>query len=150
MAAEKQGWFKTTIAKLWPRDEVREVEHAGFDFAETLTTAALVGNGVVKRARNRQQLYAKYQQMQFDPVVSGAMRLHVTAALGGHETSGDLVFIEPTAEARRGRPEGRGAREGAGRGPGPAVQPHRDAGRLQRRDLGRRVRAPLHEAPAWA
>jgi hypothetical protein len=99
MAAENKGWFKTTFAKLFPRSVVQEVDHAGFANADTLTTAALIGGGVVN-ARNRQQLYAKYQQMLFDPVVSGAMRLHVTAALGGHETSGDLVFIEPSAEAR--------------------------------------------------
>lgn len=100
MAAEKQqSWFKASIAKLWPRDDIQAVQQAGFDYSETLTTQALIGAGVIS-ARSRQLLYAKYQQMQFDPIVSGAMRLHVTAALGGHETSGDLVFIEPSAEAR--------------------------------------------------
>lgn len=99
MAAEKQGWFKATIAKLWPREEIREVEMAGFAGADTMTTAALAGNGVIS-ARARQQIYAKYQQMMFDPVVSSALRIHVTAALGGHETSGDLVFIEPSADSR--------------------------------------------------
>lgn len=102
MAAEKQGWFKATIAKLWPRSDVQEVERSGFEHAETLTTTALVGSGVIS-ARSRQHIYAKYQQMQFDPIVSSAMRLHVTAALGGHETSGDLVFIEASADSRDGK-----------------------------------------------
>lgn len=99
MAAEKQGWFKATIAKLWPRDDLGEVDRAGFDYAETLTTKSLIGGGVVS-ARSRQQIYDKYQQMMVDPIVSGALRLHVTAALGGHETSGDLVFIEASADSK--------------------------------------------------
>lgn len=102
MAAEKQGWFKATVAKLWPRDVVTEVQRSGFEHAETLTTKSLVGGGVIS-ARDRQHLYDKYQQMQFDPIVSGALRLHVTAALGGHETSGDLVFIEATSETPGGK-----------------------------------------------
>lgn len=32
-----------------------------------------------------------------DPVISIALRTHVTAALGGHETNGDVVFIEDNA-----------------------------------------------------
>lgn len=75
------------------------IDRAGFDYSETLTTTALTGNGVVG-ARNRQLIYAKYQQMMADPVVSGALRLHVTAALGGHETSGDVIFIETKADMK--------------------------------------------------
>lgn len=81
------------------RRAVQEVEQASYEYSETMTTTALTGNGVVG-ARNRQQLYQKYQQMATDPLVSGAVRLHVTAALGGHETSGDLVFIEANADAK--------------------------------------------------
>ncbi len=81
------------------REEVAEVDRAGFEYAETLTTKSLTGNGVVG-ARTRDLIYEKYQQMAADPVVSGAIRLHVTAALGGHETSGDLVFIEEAPELK--------------------------------------------------
>lgn len=81
------------------REHVAEVDRAGFEYTEAITTTALSGNGV-EGARNRQLIYQKYQQMAADPIVSGAVRLHVTAALGGHETSGDLVFIEPTAKAK--------------------------------------------------
>lgn len=76
----------------------REVAASGFQYAESMTTAALAGNGQVG-ARSRQIIYAKYQQMMADPLVSGALRLHATAALGGHETSGDVVFIEASADA---------------------------------------------------
>lgn len=81
------------------REFVEEVDRAGFEYTEAITTTALSGNGVIG-ARNRQLIYQKYQQMAADPLVSGAVRLHVTAALGGHETSGDLVFIEPSAESK--------------------------------------------------
>lgn len=100
MAAPKESWFKATMSRMgWGKEHLTEVDRSGFQYAETLTTAALVGSGVVG-ARARQTLYAKYQQMLFDPIVSGALRLHVTAALGGHETSGDLVFVEATGDAR--------------------------------------------------
>lgn len=81
------------------REYVQEVDRSGFEYAETLTTKSLTGNGVVG-ARSRQLLYEKYQRMAADPVVSGSTRLHVTAALGGHETTGDLVFIEEAPELK--------------------------------------------------
>ena len=81
------------------REHVAEVDRGGWEYTEAITTTALSGNGV-DGARNRQLIYQKYQQMAADPIVSSAIRLHVTAALGGHETSGDVVFIEPTAESK--------------------------------------------------
>lgn len=81
------------------REHVEDVDRSGFGFGETLSTTALLGNGV-NGARTRQAIYLKYQQMLSDPVVSGAIRNHVTAALGGHETSGDLVFIEAKPDAK--------------------------------------------------
>ena len=78
---------------------VDDVERSGFGYADTLTTASLMGSGAIN-SRPRQGIYMKYQQMMADPVVSGALRIHVTAALGGHETSGDVVFIELTPEAK--------------------------------------------------
>jgi len=58
-----------------------------------LSISTLLGSA--KRvARNRQQLYQKWLDMIGDPIVSTSLRLHVTAALGGHETSGDVVFLE--------------------------------------------------------
>lgn len=39
--------------------------------------------------------------MEGDPIISSALQLLVTSALGGHETSGDLVFVEKTAEAKK-------------------------------------------------
>lgn len=96
----KTSLFQAIKARIGlDRTHAEEVERSGFGFGETLSTVALLGNGV-QAVRTRQAIYLKYQQMLADPVVSGAIRNHVTAALGGHETSGDLVFIEAKPEAK--------------------------------------------------
>lgn len=67
--------------------------------AGTTTVASLLASGN-RQARTRQAIYDKWAQMEADPIVSSAVKLLVTSALGGHETSGDIVFIEkrPAAE----------------------------------------------------
>jgi len=67
--------------------------------AGTTTVASLLASGS-RQARTRQAIYDKWAQMEADPIVSSAIKLLVTSALGGHETSGDIVFIEkrPAAE----------------------------------------------------
>ena len=85
------------------RDRVDEVDRGTGEFgfsAEPLSTAPLLGSGAVQ-ARARQAIYAKYQQMLANPLVAGALRVHVMAALGGHETTGDMVFIETKPEAEK-------------------------------------------------
>lgn len=62
-----------------------------------LTISMLLGSSK-RNARNRQQIYMQWMEMSGDPIISTALRLHVTAALGGHETSGDVVFIEDNPE----------------------------------------------------
>lgn len=61
-----------------------------------------------KLPRTRQQIYTIWELMQKDPQVAEALSLHVTAALGGHETTGDMIFITPH---ERVRGKGRRARE---------------------------------------
>lgn len=61
--------------------------------AGTTTVASLLASGS-RQARTRQAIYDKWAQMESDPIVSSAIKLLVTSALGGHETSGDIVFIE--------------------------------------------------------
>lgn len=53
-----------------------------------------------KVARTRQQIYMMWEIMQKDPQVAEALSLHVTAALGGHETTGDMIFITPHDRVR--------------------------------------------------
>lgn len=57
------------------------------------TVASLMASGS-KKARTRQAIYDQWSQMEADPICSSALTLLTTAALGGHETNGDLVFIE--------------------------------------------------------
>lgn len=85
------------------RDRVSEIDRGAGEFGfttEPLSSAALLGSGGVQ-ARSRAAIYAKYQQMVANPLVAGALRVHVMAALGGHETSGDMVFIEVKPEAQK-------------------------------------------------
>lgn len=49
--------------------------------------------------RSRQAIYQQWRLMEKDPVISIALKTHVTAALGGHETNGDVIFIEDNANA---------------------------------------------------
>lgn len=64
------------------------------------TVGSLLGSGK-KSARARQAIYEKWSNMESDPVVSTALMLLVTSALGGHETNGDLVFLEKTAGTKK-------------------------------------------------
>ncbi|GAA0319243.1 hypothetical protein [Psychrobacter aestuarii] len=52
--------------------------------------------------RTRQQIYGMWELMQKDPQVSEALSLHVTAALGGHESTGDMIFISPHDRIKKG------------------------------------------------
>lgn len=57
------------------------------------TVASLMASGS-RKARTRQAIYDQWAQMEADPIVSSGVTLLVTSALGGHETNGELVFIE--------------------------------------------------------
>lgn len=45
-------------------------------------------------ARTRHQIFKSFMLMEKDPVVSIALKTHAIAALGGHESKGDVIFIE--------------------------------------------------------
>lgn len=49
------------------------------------------------KRRTRKSIYTTWRQMQRDPTIAAALNLHVTAALGGHESRGDTVFMSPSA-----------------------------------------------------
>ena len=53
-------------------------------------------------SRVRWEVYKQYLYMMSDPIISAALNLHVTQSLGGHETTGEVIFIEskPTASAK--------------------------------------------------
>lgn len=64
--------------------------------------------GVNNKIRTRRQIYQLWQNMQKDPQIAEALSLHVTAALGGHETTGDVIFIGCASDIQGG---GRRAKE---------------------------------------
>lgn len=67
--------------------------------AGATTVASLLSSGK-KQARTRQEIYDKWSQMEADPIVSSALSLLCTSALGGDSSTGQMVYIEPSAKAR--------------------------------------------------
>lgn len=84
-----------------PVSEIKESDAYLYGSGQT-TVASLLGS-TRHLARSRQQIYNKWSMMESDPIGSTAIGLLVTCALGGHETSGDLVFIEKTVEAKKNK-----------------------------------------------
>lgn len=88
-------WFRTFVNPAKRIDEEEALIH-GYG-ATTVATLLSAGR---RQARTRQAIYTKWSEMEGDPIISTALSLLVTAALGGHETSGELVFVETAASAR--------------------------------------------------
>lgn len=93
------GWPK----KKWTQENVEPINQITPELqymfgAGVTSVTSLLGLRGKKEARNRQIIYEKWMRMEADPIISSAIQLLVTAALGGHETSGDLVFIEKKTE----------------------------------------------------
>lgn len=84
-------WASSFIA---PSRQIKESDTFLYGAGST-TVASLLGTGK-RAARSRQAIYEKWSTMEGDAVVSTAILLLVTSALGGHETSGSLVFVEKT------------------------------------------------------
>jgi hypothetical protein len=110
---EPRGKSKGFLSKLFgsraDNNTISETEQID-SFTDGMTVSMLLGNAK-RPARNRQQLYYKWMEMSGDPIISTALRLHVTAALGGHETSGDVVFIETAPDAKEDKQKAKIAEE---------------------------------------
>lgn len=78
------------------RDELEDWSWLG----DPVTLNALAGTAN-RQINSRMQVYEKWQDMVADPVISSALNLHCTAALGGDENTGEMVFIETTPEAKK-------------------------------------------------
>lgn len=103
---EKTGWLaraksaaKTLLGDVEAGEQISQFDY-GFG-ADYIGVDILLGSG--KRAnRSRMQIYEKFHYMLGDPIISTALSLHVTMALGGHETTGDTVFIERNPDVKDG------------------------------------------------
>lgn len=82
-----------------PANQIKE--NNIFSLHSATTVATLLSNKGKRQARTRQAIYEKWASMEADPIISTALLLLVTSALGGHETSGDMVFIEKSANAKK-------------------------------------------------
>jgi hypothetical protein len=92
-----RGFFTALLGrKSAAASQMTQVEESDA-MTDGLSISMLLGAGKVL-ARNRQQIYIKRMEMVSDPIISTALRLHVTAALGGHETSSDVVYVEASAK----------------------------------------------------
>lgn len=103
----KSGGFLSRFGvgrKQWEDDHVAAPEEitardVGLWGTSATTVAALLSSGK-KQARSRQEIYDKWAWMEGDPIVSTALSMLCTAALGGDSASGQMVYIEPTGRAR--------------------------------------------------
>lgn len=77
----------TTPAKRWKSDNLAgatEISQADtFLYGAGATTVASLLSSGKRQARSRQQIYEKWAEMEGDPIVSSALKLQVTSALGG-------------------------------------------------------------------
>lgn len=85
-------------AKRWGAENLAAAEGIkqsdSFLYGAGATTVASLLTSGKHQARSRQQIYEKWAEMESDSFCSSALKLQVTSALGGHETSGKTVFIE--------------------------------------------------------
>lgn len=96
LGLSRKRWASSHIA---PAQQITAADAFMYG-AGTTTIASLLGSGS-KGARARQIIYEKWSIMEGDPIISTALMLLVTSALGGHETNGDLVFVEKKAETKK-------------------------------------------------
>lgn len=74
-----------------------------FEFGLSATTVASLLGSEQRGARTRAAIYDKWSRMEGDPIIASALQVLVTSALGGHETTGDLIFIEKKPEADKNK-----------------------------------------------
>ena len=94
-AFSPRRWYNENVA---PAQQITQADTTLYGAGVT-TVASLLGQGK-RAARSRQLIYEKWMRMEADPIISSAISVLVTAALGGHETTGDIIFIEKKTIAR--------------------------------------------------
>jgi hypothetical protein len=102
-------------SKRWASSNIAPAQHISqantyLYGAQPTTVAALIGTGR-RSQRARTAIYQKFADMEANPLCSTALMLLVTSALGGHETTGDTVFIEKSPAAEKDAKLGKIAEE---------------------------------------
>lgn len=101
---QRRGWLPSLFGGNTKAYEKEAATASDINLSDTMmygagmtTVASLMSSGN-RQARTRQSIYDQWSMMEGDPIVSTALGLLVTAALGGHETTGDTVFLEKRAQ----------------------------------------------------
>lgn len=100
-----RSWFRRAKTDL---DANRASDLIDFDGGTTIASMLGWAN---RPARTRTAIYDQWAYMGGDPIISTAIGLLVTAALGGHETTGDTVFIELAPGVKEGSEQARMVQE---------------------------------------
>jgi len=87
--------------KRWEAENLNDAKNIeqsdifGYGASSTTVATLLGGSGGI---RTRNQIYLDWLDMSRDAICSSAIKLLTTTAMGGHATSGDIVFIEKKPE----------------------------------------------------
>lgn len=82
-------------------EKITQNTAAEFGLSAPIASHALISNE--EQLRTREELYSTWNKMMKEPLVFTCLKLIATAALGGHETSGQLAFIEPSEATRKNK-----------------------------------------------
>lgn len=103
-----KNWFggKPSSAGQKVKEDAKAVEEFNLNdvmLGGGLGSLAALQSPEGRPARSRTEIYGKWDQMAGYSVVSSALKLQCTAALGGHSTTGDVVFIEKKPAAAQNK-----------------------------------------------
>nr|DAM95593.1 MAG TPA: capsid assembly protein [Caudoviricetes sp.] len=104
--ANQMALFNFWKSKEWRADNVKPAEDitqtTALEYGMSSAPISSLLGDANRPPRDRVQIYQKWEAMEGDPIVSSAVKLLVTGALGGHETSGDVVFIDDRPDLKEG------------------------------------------------
>lgn len=90
----QKQWTETNITPIASLSD-NEV----FSYGEGFATISSLLTNENALARSRQQLYQQWAAMEATPICATAVKILTTTALGGHENTGQAVFLEKTPAA---------------------------------------------------
>lgn len=76
-----------------PENDINQAAQITLTDMDSVSVSQVL-NSMEQPARSRAEIYQRYLYMLGDPIVGQALNLHVTQSLGGHETTGEVIFIE--------------------------------------------------------
>jgi hypothetical protein len=90
----QKQWTDTNITPL-----ANLSDNEVFSYGEGFATISSLLTNENSQARSRQQIYQQWASMEATPICATAVKILTTTALGGHENTGQAVFLEKTPAA---------------------------------------------------